>query len=653
MNPDRLKILVVDDDTKFLNLMKRNLEAKNCEVTCASDGQIAISLLMKQIFHVVFVDCVLHSYKGTDIVQEIREILGNSVQIIMMSGVIPEKSLSSYVDVGICDFLSKPISDKEIEANLRKIKEKYIYGNRNNLLVKLFSDNVPTLQTLKFLVSLTKAKDYEFFFYLASALAIKESCILKFRFNDRNHQVILDKGNIIDYDCNDTKAFIEKLISKNFISEEESFQLRGLSTEECVNTLVSNCSLSLGQIFDLKYDYFVETLKEISSGVEITIDFNLYSRASEKSFALLEHSEYVDLVFLFMKQKFNNQLFSLFDEDIMDKHLIFKNDSSSYFPEIESFISDLKSGIKLKGIYNKYIGDKNLFCFYIIYILLKGNVYLSEDNISVKYQYLYERYKKLYNFINKTKSVKELFLKFSGVVDNRQISQSEMKLIYNEFLQNNHPDKIGYDFPNHFLNVVNKTIVSLKNKYDKESDPNFLIELEKQRKKEQIEEEILLTEKKKIIERELEMKAYQKAFSLLKSVPQVVLDHETDWQLIYLWLYFKKDDQIEISSTEVHKFMKVIQAKKRDLQNNKLFHFILGLYHFSKKNYEQASIYFNQAKMLDPSFQPSYPEIKKCSFILLKEKKTKQSFMDKLKGLTLTDIKKEFTAKTQKKKKAG
>ncbi|MCZ0932364.1 MAG: response regulator [Oligoflexia bacterium] len=650
MSVEKLRVLVVDDDPRFLDVMRSSLESKKCDVTCVSDGQIALSLLIKQIFHVVFIDCVLHSCKGTEIVQEIRKLLGHSVQIIMMSGVIPEKSLSSYIDVGICDFLSKPISDKEIEANLRKIKEKYIYGTQNNLLVRLFSSSIPALQTLKFLISLEKVKDYEFFFYLSCALSSKESFDLKFRFNDKKHEILLNKGNIIDYKCNDSNIFIQRLLSKNFINTAESTQLRGLSQEDIVNFLITNCILSLGQLFDLKYDLLIETLKEITSGVKISVDFNLRSLSSEKNFVLLERSEYADIVFLFLKQKFNNQLFSLFEEDIMNKHLVFKDECVSYLPEIESFIADLKSGIKLKGIYDKYIGDKNLFCFYIIYILLKGNVYLSESNVNVKHQYLYERYKKLYNFIKKAKTVKEVFMKLSGAGDNKALNPAEVKLIFNDFLQHNHPDKIGYDLPSSFLNIVNKTITTLKNKYERENDPNFMLAMEEKRKKDQIEQEILLNEKKKIIERDLETKNYKKAYSLLESVPKEVLNQETEWQLIYLWFHFKNKELFEKNKEEVHKFMKVIQAKKRDLQKNKLFCFVLGLYHFNKNNYGQASVYFNQTKDLDPSFQPSYPEIKKCSVVLLKEKKSTQSFMEKLKTLTLTDIKRELVKSKQKKR---
>ena len=652
MDIEKLKVLVVDDDPKFLDLIRRSLEGKGCDVTCVSDSPVALSLLIKQIFHVVFIDCILQSQKGTELVEEIRGILGNSVQIIMMSGVIPEKSLSSYIDMGICDFLSKPISDKEIEANLRKIKEKYIYGSKTNLLSKLFSQNISTLQTLKSLISLEKAKDYEFFFYLSSALASQEPISLKFKFNDKEHELLLDKGNIVDYKNSDSNVFIKRLISKKFISSTEAIQLRGLKQENIVDFLITNCILSSGQLFDLQYDLLIETLKEITSGVEISVEFNLRPLPSEKNFLLLEQAEYADIVFLFLKQKFNNQLFFLFDEDLMEKHLIFKDKKASYFPEIESFLADLKSGLKLKGIYDKYIGDKNLFCFYIIYILLKGNVYLSEGSVSVKHQYLYERYKRLYSFISKAKTAKEIFIKMADAPDSRQINQSEIKLVLNDFLQHNHPDKIGYNLPSSFLELVNKAITTLRNKHELENDPNYILEMEKKRKKNQIEQEILLTEKKKIIERDLETRNYQKAYSLLKSVPTEVLNQELEWQLIYLWFHFKNMEYFKKNQDEVYKFMKIVQTQKRDLGKNKLFHFVLGLYHFNKKNYDQANSYFNQTKSLDASFQPVYPEIKKCSVILLKDKRNTQSFLQKLKGLKLTDIKAEFT-KPKNRKKTG
>ena len=153
MNDEQIKVLIVDDDPKFSEILKQNLENKNCFVKCVSDQQKALSLLINEVFHIAFIDCILHSGQGTNLIKDLREPLGHSVEIIMMSGVIPEKSLSSYIDLGICNFLSKPISDKEIEENLNRVKEKIIYGDNQNILTKLFNKENSDIQKLKFLVS--------------------------------------------------------------------------------------------------------------------------------------------------------------------------------------------------------------------------------------------------------------------------------------------------------------------------------------------------------------------------------------------------------------------------------------------------------------------------------------------------------------------
>ena len=619
MNSNKLKVLVVDDDKKFLTIMKQSLESKNCDVTCVSDGFKAISLLVNQPYQLVFIDCVLYSHKGTEIVQEIREVLGNSVQIILMSGVIPEKSLSSYIDVGICDFLSKPISDKELEQNLRKVKEKHVYGSKNNILVKLFSHNIPFIQKLKLLVSLQKIKDYELFFYLSTALASKDSIYLKFTFNNKNHEIFIKDGNIIDYKCNDANMFIQRLVSKKIVDDNDIVQLVGLNEDKIVKSLINNCILSAGQLFDLKYELLIETLKEITPGMEISVNFNLQSFSSKDHFILLEQGEYSDIVFLFLKQRFNNQLFSIFSEDIMDKHIIFNETKGlDYFPEMSDFVEDLKRGMKLKGIYDQYINDKNLFCFYIIYVLLKGNAYLSGDNINFRHNYLKERYEKLYKFITKTKTAREVFVKLSESPMMQSTNQTYFKNLFNSFIKYNHPDKID-NLPESILDLVNKTIIALQNKYEREFDPKLMMEIEKKSKEKQIKQEILLTEKKKIIERDLETKSYQKAYSLLKDIPVRVLDKETDWQLIYLWVHFKDKNLFEKNKTEVHRYMKVIQAQKRDLQSNRLFYFVLGLYCLNKGSHIRANKHFKRAKELDPSFQPVYSEIKDVSIELLKQ----------------------------------
>ena len=641
MESHKIKVLIVDDDLQFLEMMKRRLENKNCSVQCAPDQKRALTFLINEIFHVVFIDCILNEGQGAEFIQEIKKILGDSVEIIMMSGIVPEKSLSSYIDLGIGDFLSKPISEKEIEENINRIREKYLYGNNQNILSKLFRKSSSDVQILKLLISLKKVKEYEFFLYLNKVLSSKESFNLQIQFNNKRHKIVCNKGEIVNYECDNSEMFLNRLLSKNFINEQEKNQLRGQSQAECVRTLLNGSILSAGQISNTKYDMLFEALKEISPGTEISLSVNLVS-PEEEPFVLLNQSEYADLILIFLKQKFNNQLFPLFNKEIMEKSLIFEDNLPNYLPEIEGFLTDLKKGMRLQGIHNKYINDKNLFCSYLLYILLKGNVYLSEGNLNAQYHYLYERYKSLYKFINAVKSPEQMFSQLRGNPEKMKITADEAKSYYLYFVKHNHPDTIPFDIPKDLSDSITKVLSIVKKLYDIHNDPSLRSQEDQKKKQEILERDMLHAEKKKICERHLEKGDYEKAFSLIESTPEKIIEKELYWQLLYLWIHFTNNKTVNVNIKNVYKYIKNIKAKARDLSKEKLYYYITGLHYENNKNYANAELSYKKAKALDPTFQPCYPAIKRCSLQLLKNKQKEQPFIAKLKSFSLNDLKKNI-----------
>ena len=222
---NQIKVLIVDDDPKFLEIIKPSFESKNCLVEYTPDKQKALSLLINKIFHITFIDCILQSGQGTELIQSVKEMLGNSIKIVMISGVIPGKTLSRYIEAGDCDFLPKPISHKDLEKKINSVKEKIIYGRKQNTLMELFTPPSDSMQRLKFLVSINKVNDYEFFLYIASALASKESLSLAFTFKNKKHKIICNKGYIVNYENENPERFLNKLVSLNLITSSERISL--------------------------------------------------------------------------------------------------------------------------------------------------------------------------------------------------------------------------------------------------------------------------------------------------------------------------------------------------------------------------------------------------------------------------------------------
>ena len=628
MDIQKIKTLIVDDDLRFSELLKKTLESKNCEVQIASDAITALSYLVNEHYHIVFLDCVLKDKNGMEFHSRIKEVVGDSVQIIMMSGVVSSKSLSSYIDLGVFDFLSKPISESEIDINLRKIKDRYIYGKQDNILIKLFKENISQIEALKYLVYLKKACGYEFFLYLSSALATKESIKLEFTLNNKKREVIFNQGNFIDYKYKNSSSFIERLVANRLIKPEEATTLKHKTEEECVKYLISHFILSPDQIVNFKYDLLVDTLKSIYPKTEISIDFQIVPVEKEHSI-ILTQNEYADIVFLCLKQNFNNEFFPLFDKNLTERHLIFNtNNIKTYLPELTNIIEELKSKIKLSTLYKKHIQDKNIFCFYILHILLKGDVFISDQEES-DHNYFYERYKKLEKFIT-TADRRDLFNIILGRETFYLTSKDEKKKAYNRFLKRNHPDIISqYKLPKKILDQVNQTTRVFRRIYEEETNPNVRREIQKQKKEEALKETMLMTENKKLMERYLEEKKYKSAFSILEIVPDETIDKEIEWQLLIAWLYLKtkRDRRRE---AKLLSLFTAIQKNKQDLESNKIYYYIVGLNYMNRKNYRKALESFNVSKKLDYSFKPTYEEIKKCSLYTLKTQKKNHSVLKKI-----------------------
>ncbi len=650
METNKIKVLVLDNDPRFLEIMKINLENKDCFVQCVSDPLQAMSLLINETFHIALIDCVLDSGQTTDLIQDINAILGNSVEIIMMSGIVPEGSLSDYVDQGgIRAFLPKPISNRELEENLKRIKEKYIYGNTQNILFKLFGETLSEIQILKFLTSLKKAKDYEFFLCLNEALLSKSNLVIQFQINNTNHKILCNEGVIIDYESNNSNDFLNKLLAKKIIEDSDTNSIRNQTQKEQCQILLKKFLISHGQVLETKYDLLIETLKQIVPGMDINITVQLGQNHQAKSLPLLSQSEFADLTFLLLNQKFKNHLYSIFDKEVMKTYLIFEKTSAKYLPESEALLSSLKSGMNITGAYDKHKNDKSFFCLFI-YILLKGNVKLSVKGANMKYYFLYERYKSFNKFIQRIDEPTNLFIKMSGFPDEYRITPDEVKKAYFHFLKHNHVDTLPQDIPKDLQKSINLLIQKIQRFYEDICNSDSKLRQDKKEKKERVKQEILLAEKRKICERFLEDHQYQKAFSLIKTIPEKTMNEEIHWQMLFLWLHFKnKDRTIDIDQNTVTKYMKNIQSNVRDLNKNKFYQYILGLYYENKQKWEQAKLCFEKTKLLDPSFQPCYSAIKKSSLWILKNKKKEQSFMDKLQSFSLDQIKKHI----KKRKKAG
>jgi two-component system alkaline phosphatase synthesis response regulator PhoP len=143
MNPAKASILLVEDEENLLEALKLNLELEGYEVTCASNGAIALKKVEEEYYDLILLDVMLPEVDGFDVCENIR--LNNiDTPILMLSARSGSADRVAGLKRGADDYLTKPFNleelllrvDKLIDKN-RRLQEKttlgdhYAFGGNN------------------------------------------------------------------------------------------------------------------------------------------------------------------------------------------------------------------------------------------------------------------------------------------------------------------------------------------------------------------------------------------------------------------------------------------------------------------------------------------------------------------------------------------
>jgi DNA-binding response OmpR family regulator len=117
---DRIKILVVDDESRMRKLVKDFLNRSGYEVLEAGDGEEALDLFYREKgISLVILDVMMPKINGWDVCREIRET--SNVPVIMLTAKSAESDELTGFDVGADEYISKPFSPKILVARVEAI----------------------------------------------------------------------------------------------------------------------------------------------------------------------------------------------------------------------------------------------------------------------------------------------------------------------------------------------------------------------------------------------------------------------------------------------------------------------------------------------------------------------------------------------------
>ena len=124
---DKLKILVVDDESRMRKLVRDFLVKQNFDVLEAGDGEEAVDIFFREKdIALIILDVMMPKMDGWQVCREIRAY--SKVPIIMLTAKSDERDELQGFDLGVDEYITKPFSPKILVARVEAILR------RSNLL---------------------------------------------------------------------------------------------------------------------------------------------------------------------------------------------------------------------------------------------------------------------------------------------------------------------------------------------------------------------------------------------------------------------------------------------------------------------------------------------------------------------------------------
>lgn len=118
----QIKILVVDDEEDFLDIIRQVLEPHKFDVICLNDGVSVVDVLRKEQPDFMILDVNMPVKNGYEVCREIRQNPEFAeLPILMLTIRNQDKEVISGLDCGADDYLTKPFDPAELVARIHKV----------------------------------------------------------------------------------------------------------------------------------------------------------------------------------------------------------------------------------------------------------------------------------------------------------------------------------------------------------------------------------------------------------------------------------------------------------------------------------------------------------------------------------------------------
>jgi len=115
-----MRVLVVEDDNKLLNLISKKLKEEGFEVDKAKDAEEGLNYILYQNYDVIILDIMLPKMSGFQVIETVRK-KGIKTPILILSAKESVEDKVKGLSIGADDYLTKPFSFPELIARINAL----------------------------------------------------------------------------------------------------------------------------------------------------------------------------------------------------------------------------------------------------------------------------------------------------------------------------------------------------------------------------------------------------------------------------------------------------------------------------------------------------------------------------------------------------
>lgn len=129
-----MKVLIVEDEPRMLELLRQGLAEEGHTVYCATDGGAGLEMANDDRFDVVILDVMMPKVNGFDMTRQMRTA-NNFTPVLMLTAKDSVPDIVNGLDLGADDYMTKPFSFDELLLRIRAVRRPALLAPTTKLQV--------------------------------------------------------------------------------------------------------------------------------------------------------------------------------------------------------------------------------------------------------------------------------------------------------------------------------------------------------------------------------------------------------------------------------------------------------------------------------------------------------------------------------------